>query len=122
MNRKAEPTQIAVIPEIENGTNGKGIEGWALLELFGHQRIVGRVSTQVVGVAALIRVDVPDLTKDGAVVRKGFTRFYGPGAIYSITPVDETAVRQMLPFVSGQPVKEWEYRFAGSRDDDGMGG
>lgn len=111
----------AIIPleaEPEAPANGKGIEGWALLELFGHQRIVGRVSTQVVGVAALVRVDVPDLTKGGKVVRKGFTRFYGPGAIYSITPVDETAVRQMLPFISGQPVKEWEYRFSGSESED----
>jgi hypothetical protein len=88
-----------------------GIDCWALVELFGHQRICGKASTQTVGVATFIRVDVPDLTKKGKVVRQGFTRFYGPGAIYSLTPVDEQAVREMLPMISCEPVKEWEYCF-----------
>ena len=70
--------------------------------------------------AALIRVDVPDLTKDGKIVRKGFTRFYGPSAIYSLTPVDEDAVRQLLPMISGEPVKDWEYRF-GKRSEESEG-
>jgi len=95
------------------GEQKNGIDCWALVELFGRQRIVGRVSTQQVGVAALLRVDVPDLTKDGVLVRKGFTRFYGPGAIYSLTPVDENSVPSLLPMISGEPVKEWEYRFSG---------
>lgn len=116
--RKDNKNPQAIIPLVEGNGEPKGIEGWALLELFGHQRIVGKVSTQVVGVAALIRVDVPDLTKDGKIVRRGFTRFYGPGAIYSITPVDEEGVRQMLPFISGAPIKEWEYRFSRSSDYD----
>lgn len=111
--KKAE----AIVPVVETPEpKANGLEGWALVELFGRQRIVGRCSTQTVGVAALIRVDVPDLTKDGKVVRKGFTRFYGPGAIYSITPVDEDSVRQLLPHISGEPVKEWEYRFGRSYD------
>lgn len=111
-----EQQAIIRVVEVED-PKANGVEGWALIELFGRQRIVGRCSTQTVGVAALIRVDVPDLTKDGKLVRKGFTRFYGPGAIYSITPVNEEAVRQLLPHISGEPVKEWEYRFTRSSYD-----
>lgn len=112
---KAKTEIVLAVPEPAKLEDG--ISCWALVELFGRQRIVGRVSQQQVGVAALLRVDVPDLTKDGVIVRKGFTRFYGPGAIYSLTPCDEKAVRQLLPMISGEPVKAWEYMFRGESDE-----
>lgn len=104
-------SKAEIVKAGEQPGNGAGLDCWALVELFGRQRIVGRISTQQVGVAALVRVDVPDLIKDGVTVRKGFTRFYGPGAIYALTPVTEQAVRELLPMISGEPVKEWEYQF-----------
>ena len=119
-NTKDNTEIVLAVPEPAEPKDG--ISCWAVVELFGRQRIVGRVSQQSLGVAALLRVDVPDLTKDGKIVRKGFTRFYGPGAIYSLTPVDEQAVRQLLPMISGEPVKEWEYQFRGHSEDDGYGG
>ncbi len=120
---KNKPQQAEIVLAIPKPAEPKdGMSCWALVELFGRQRIVGRVSQQAVGIAALLRVDVPDLTKDGAIVRKGFTRFYGPSAIYSLTPIDENAVRQLLPMISGEPVKEWECAFRGRSDDDGYGG
>jgi hypothetical protein len=103
--------QTALALPIPEAKPADGLDCWALVELFGHQRIVGKVSTQVLGAAALLRVDVPNLLKDGKIVRQGFTRFYGPAAIYSLTPVDEAAVRELLPMISGEPIKEWEYRF-----------
>jgi hypothetical protein len=100
--------ETSIVPVVDSPSEAKnGIDCWALVELFGRQRIVGRVSTQQVGIAVLLRVDVPDLTKDGKIVQAGFTRFYGPGAIYSLTPVDENAVHQLLPMISGEPVKEY---------------
>ena len=79
------------------------LKSWALVELFGHQRIVGFLSQQTFGTGVLFRVDVPDLLKKTKVVRKGFTRYFGLSAIYSITPVDEDTVRRMLPSVDGTP-------------------
>lgn len=61
-----------------------GYEGWAIVELFGRQMIAGRLTTEVVGGGSFVRVDVP--ATDGA---PGFTKFFGPGAIYAITPTDE---------------------------------
>jgi hypothetical protein len=55
---------------------------FAIVELFGHARIAGRVTEQVIAGQGFIRVDVPELP-----TRPAFTRLYGPGAIYSITPV-----------------------------------
>ena len=46
------------------------LKSWALVELFGRQRIVGYLSQQTFGTGVLFRVDVPDLTKDGKTVRR----------------------------------------------------
>lgn len=62
----------------------------ALVELFGHQRIAGKVSEQVIAGTGFVRVDVPETAK-----RAGYTRFFNPSAVYGITPVDEEAARRL---------------------------
>lgn len=63
---------------------------FAIVELFGHSRIAGRVCEQVIAGQGFLRVDVPILPEGGRyAAQPGFTRLYGPGAIYSITPVSE---------------------------------
>jgi len=64
---------------------------WALVELFGHQRIVGRVSEATLAGGAFLRVDVPAFNHSAA-----FTRFYSPGSIYSISPVTEEIARGLM--------------------------
>jgi hypothetical protein len=98
--QKPEESQL-LLPGTEPADDE--INSWALVELFGHQRIVGYFSQQTFPSGVLFRVDVPDLTKDGKTVRKGFTRYFGLGAIYSITPVDEQTVRELLPTIDGTP-------------------
>lgn len=89
-------------------------EGWAVVEMFGHTKEVGFVTTEVYGSAVLFRVDTPALSERefitkrpdwsgpkmipiGAKVKReavpAKTRLVGPGAIYSITPcTQETAM------------------------------
>ncbi|HDZ37198.1 MAG TPA: hypothetical protein ENH62_02740 [Marinobacter sp.] len=74
-------------------------EQWCIIELFGHQVIAGMVTQQAVGSAALIRVDVPE-TED----HPAFTRFYGLGAIYSITPVSEEVAKVAVKEFRPKPV------------------
>jgi len=97
-----DPTLAAVVVA-ETVEPKQELSSWALVELFGHQRIVGYLSQQTFGTGVLFRVDVPDLLKDGKLARKGFTRYFGLSAIYSITPCDESMVRSMLPSVDGTP-------------------
>ena len=80
----------------------KAFEQWALVELFGHQQIAGLVTEQTIGGSAFIRVDVPD---DGDV--KGFTKFFGNGAIYSITPCTEDAARIAVARLKIRPISPW---------------
>ena len=94
--------QIALIEPPAKEADPK-LDGWALVELYGHQRIVGKVTEQTFGTGVLFRVDVPDLIKGKTVERKGFTRYFGLGAIYSITPIDEQMVRDLLPTIDGTP-------------------
>jgi hypothetical protein len=89
-------------------------EGWAVVEMFGHAKEIGFVTTEVYGSAVLFRVDTPALPERefiskrpdwsgpkiipiGAKVKReavpAKSRLVGPGAIYSITPcTEETAM------------------------------
>jgi hypothetical protein len=92
-------------------------EGWAILEIFGHQKYAGFVQTEYYGTACMFRCDVPPLKEreqvtkggcyvetetdsrswvpPGSTVKKpatiGYSKLFGVGAIYSMTPCDEQA-------------------------------
>lgn len=74
----------------------------AIVELFGHQRIAGKISDVTIGGAALIRVDVPEA--DG---QPGFTKFYGTGAIYAITPTDEATMLLAVKSFRAVPIERY---------------
>lgn len=77
---------------------------WALVELFGHQKIVGRVSEATLAGGAFLRVDVPEVGGSPA-----FTRFYGPAAIFSINPISEEVARGLaVGTYRNEPVSRWE--------------
>lgn len=92
-------------------------EGWAVIEMFGHQKIAGFVTTESYGQAALFRVDVPELPERETVTRRGeysstqylpagskvkrpaeppYSKLIGPGAVYAINPCTEETVRQYI--------------------------
>lgn len=102
MKKTGEPTQALLLPPEEEQPSQE-LKSWALVELFGHQRIVGYLSQQTFGTGVLFRVDVPDLTSSGKSIRDGFTRYFGLSAIYSITPISEEMVRKLLPSIDGTP-------------------
>lgn len=63
---------------------------WAVVEIFGHTKLAGRVSTRKMGTNVMLQVDVP----------KGETEFshsrlYSPGAIFSINPTTEAVCRKL---------------------------
>lgn len=99
-----EPEQALLIPPDKPAADsGDELKGFALVELFGHARIVGYLSQQAFGSGVLFRVDVPNLTSSGKVIREGFTRYFGLAAIYSITPITEAVMLKMLPTIDGTP-------------------
>ena len=96
-------------------------EMWAVVELFGHQQAAGKLSTQVLGAACLIRLDVPEITraehvydwqdkenKAVKVTTPPHTRFFGVGAIYSINPCSEETARAQLARIGNPPIVQME--------------
>jgi hypothetical protein len=94
--------------------------GWAVVEMFGHTKEIGHVTTEAYGTAVLFRVDTPELvereftleqpeyvdgkwTPAGAKVKRpaspAKTRLIGPGAVYAITScTEETALKAIENF------------------------
>lgn len=101
-------------------------EGWAIVDVLGHQRYVGFVTTEAYGQAVLFRVDVPALearervTKapgyfsgrgycpagttvlEGAV--DGYTKLIGSGSIYTLTPCTKEAALAALEAMQARPL------------------
>lgn len=75
-------------------------EAWAIVELFGHQRVAGRLSEQAIGGETFIRVDVPH--GDGE-----YTRLFGKGAIYAINLCSEDVARNAARYIS-VPLRAYE--------------
>jgi len=92
-------------------------EGWAIVEMFGHGREIGYVTTQYFGSACLFQIDVPELparertlrcpefvnhewTPAGAKVKgeavPARTRMIGPASIFALNPCSEEAARVAL--------------------------
>jgi hypothetical protein len=103
---------------------------WAIVDVMGHQRYVGRVTEQVIAGCGFIRVDVPN--EDGSIA---FTKLIGTASIYAISPVQQDVALQMnrgrrptpieayaLPQPKAQPAMTRdpdEYYDDGHDDDDG---
>lgn len=63
---------------------------WAIVDVMGHQRYIGRVTEQVIAGCGFIRVDVPN--EDGSIA---FTKLVGTASIYAISPVQQEVALQM---------------------------
>ena len=90
-------TQITI--PTEPAAPESGFDSWCVIEIFGHERIAGRVTEQMIGGCSFIRVDVP--ASNGM---PAYTKFYGEKAIYSILPVSEELARGALARMRPQPV------------------
>ncbi len=102
-------------------------DGWGIVDVLGHQRYVGYVTTEAYGQAVLFRVDVPALEerervtkrpgyhpttgqylpagttmKEGAVA--GYTKLIGSGSIYTITPCTKEAALEALEGTQHRPL------------------
>lgn len=78
-------------------------EQWCILEIMGHQRFAGLVSEQTLGGASFVRIDVPEAEGQPA-----FTKLFGAGSIYCISPIAEDIARAMAKELRKQPVNVYD--------------
>lgn len=91
----------------------KPLEIWAIVELFGHNRIVGLVSEQQIAGANMVRIDVPEIP-----VCPAWTRFLNPSAIYAINPVTKEVAIEYAKSISVRPIESWDAREVLKRIDE----
>ena len=87
---------------------------WAIVELFGHQRIAGKISEQTIGGCSFVRVDVPEIgagSSSQAPVQP-WTKLFGNGAIYAISFVDEATALLTATTLRVQPINSYDIREA----------
>jgi len=72
----------------------EGFTGWAIVELLGHKKLAGHVSSQAIGGGVLVRVDVPETPGDSAPPTAAYTKLVGVGSIYALTPCEEGLARR----------------------------
>lgn len=97
---------------------------FAIVELFGHQRVAGRISQQTFGGASLVRVDVPEIEAQEReyVDGKGYvtttrtiqahTRSFGGGAIYAINWCDEATAQIAARAIKHEPLSPYSVKSA----------
>lgn len=76
---------------------------WAIVEIMGHQVYAGQISEETIAGQAFLRVDVPETPG-----QPGFTKYFGTGSIYAITPIKEDIARVLAVRHARQPVSEYD--------------
>lgn len=100
--------------------------GWAVVEIFGHSKEIGYVTTSYFGGPALFRVDQPPIsereyeltraewlgdtlaqpgTKVQRVAIPGKTSYVGPSAVFRMTPCDEATALEAIERMIPAPIK-----------------
>lgn len=79
-------------------------ESWAIVELFGHNQLAGKVTEQTISGQSFVRIDVPKTSKCPA-----FTKYHLPTAIYGLTPVDEDYATRMADRIAATPINDYKH-------------
>lgn len=83
-------------------TEEQTLRSWAVLELLGHRRLAGYVTTESLGGASFLRIDVPKGDDDVT------TQYYSPSSAYSLTPCTEEVARTVARRDQPEPLHYFE--------------
>lgn len=72
----------------------QNFEAWALVEIFGHSQIAGKVTNQTVGSCSFVRVDVAEVDGRNGVKIPAFTQLLGEKSIFRMTLCTEETARK----------------------------
>lgn len=86
-------------------------EQWAIVELYGHVKMAGRVTEEDVFGKTLGRIDIP-------AGESFITQYFGGGSVYRLTPCSEEAARQVARAGSPPAIYRLELTEAKARDFD----
>jgi hypothetical protein len=96
-------------------------EGWAIVEILGHQTFAGQVRPEPLFGTEMLRIDVPEIAERSATERRygpggygayevrypaipGFTKFFGGASLYCLTPCTEEVARAAVIKLAKKPI------------------
>jgi hypothetical protein len=88
---------------LEQNKHNETFDQWAIVDVMGHQRFVGRVTEQVIAGTGFVRIDVPETPKAHA-----WTKLVGTASIYAITPITEEIARDMAEKRNDSPISLYD--------------
>lgn len=88
-------------------TDKESFDQWAVVDVMGHQRYVGRVTEQVIAGTGFVRVDVPTVVRSGREL-PGWTKLIGTNSIYAISPVTEEIAKAMVAERNDAPISPYD--------------
>lgn len=68
-------------------------EQWCVVEIMGHKKFAGFVTEQSLGGSSFVRIDVPEITLANGTKLPAFTKLFGAGSIYCLSPCTEETAR-----------------------------
>lgn len=68
-------------------------QAWCVVEIMGHKRFAGLVSEQSIGGNSFVRVDVPEIESSNGRKLPAFSKLFGTGSIYCLSPCTEETAR-----------------------------
>lgn len=83
---------------------------WGILELFGHNKIAGRISEQTIGGTSFVRVDVPATEEQPA-----FSKTFHGNAIYAFNWTTEETAKYEAEKIKSKPIDLWDLREAAEK-------
>lgn len=84
------------------GVEKEKLEQYAVIEMMGHRKIVGKITESDIAAGSLLKVTV--LGKDGVPDR---TEYIGTGSIYCLTIVDEESAKLVAAANAPEPTWAW---------------
>jgi hypothetical protein len=112
------------------------LDGYAVVEVVGRQTFAGKISEHVIGGAALLRIDIPEVPekqvpyqaydeKYQPIVKHrtlhgqpSFTKFIGINSIYALTPCTEEVAQRVAEEARKYPISgtalRWSWRTCSS--------
>lgn len=88
-------------------TEVKPFEGWAVLEIMGHNKFAGLVSEQTIAGHGFIRIDVPEVEIEKGAKLPAFSKIFGAGSIYAISPCTEETAREFVKHYRARAFSEY---------------
>lgn len=88
--------------KMKNKESKPAFEGWAIVELFGHNQIAGYVTEVAAFGTSMMRVDVPTIND-----QPGYTKLFGGAAVYALTPTSEEIATEAARRLDIRPVANW---------------